>query len=130
VAALYLVHHDMARTLARWVVRLHLHPGNHYVDRVLGGLGAVDPRTLREVGAGTFVYAGVFLTEGVGLLLRRRWAEYLTVCVTGSFLPLELYQLGRHVSLSRLIIVGVNLAIVLYLVVRLRADRRAGRASR
>lgn len=130
MAALYFVQHDMVRTLERWVVQLHLHPGNHYVDGILGRLVSVDPRTLREIGVGTFVYAGVFLTEGVGLLQRRRWAEYLTVVVTASFLPLELYQLGRHVTLTRLIIVGANLAIVVYLVGRVRAERRAGRASR
>lgn len=124
VAALYFANHDVASTLTRWAARVPLHPGNHWVDRVLAPLLSVDPRTLRAIGAGTFVYGAVFLTEGGGLLLRRRWAEYLTVIVTGSFLPLELYELVERVRITCALLVAVNLAIVLYLIARLRADRR------
>lgn len=87
---------------------------------------AVSPRRLEQVGAATFVYAGVFLTEGIGLLLGRRWAEWLTVLVTASFLPLELYELVERLRWSRVLLLAVNLAILLYLVARLRADRRDG----
>ena len=64
----------------------------------------------------------VFLTEGVGLLLRRHWAEYVAVVATASFLPLEAYELIQHVRPTRVLIVAANLAIVLYLIVRLRAE--------
>lgn len=124
MAALYFAEHDAASTLARWVSRLPLHPGNHWVNGALAPMLSVDPRTLRAIGAGTFVYGAVFLTEGGGLLLRKRWAEYLTVIVTGSFLPLELYELVERVRIMRALLVAVNLAIVLYLIARLRADRR------
>jgi uncharacterized membrane protein (DUF2068 family) len=71
------------------------------------------------------VYAGVLLTEGVGLWLRQRWAEYFTVIVTASFVPLELYEIVRHVTVTRVIVLAVNLAIVGYLVARLRRERGA-----
>jgi uncharacterized membrane protein (DUF2068 family) len=64
------------------------------------------------------------LTEGIGLLLRRRWAEYFTVIVTGSFIPLELYELSRHISMTRLIVVAINVAVVWYLIVVLRRGGR------
>ncbi len=76
------------------------------------------------ISAGTFFYSALLLTEGIGLLLRRRWAEYFTVIVTGSFIPLELYELSRHVSTTRLTIVGINVAVVWYLIVVLRRDAR------
>jgi uncharacterized membrane protein (DUF2068 family) len=123
VSALYFANHDIARSLERWVAWLHLHPSNHYVDGAVGRLVAVEPHTLRAIGVGTFVYAAIFLTEGTGLLLRRRWAEYLTVIVTASFLPLELYELVRRVSVTRMIFVAVNLAIVVYLIAVLRRPR-------
>ena len=62
----------------------------------------------------------MLLTEGTGLLLRQRWAEYFTVVVTGSFIPLELYELARHVTVLRLIVIGINVAIVWYLIAALR----------
>lgn len=86
-----------------------------------------NPQTLRAIEVGTFVYAGVFLVEGVGLLLRRRWAEYLTVIATASLLPLEIYELVERVRTTRALIVAVNLAIVLYLMARLRGERRERR---
>jgi uncharacterized membrane protein (DUF2068 family) len=121
--ALYLAGHDSAWTLTRLVARLHLDPGSHWIDRPLAAALALDPRSLRAIGLGTFVYAAVFLTEGVGLLLRRHWAEYLAVVATASFLPLEAYELIQHVRPTRLLIVAANLAIVLYLIARLRGER-------
>jgi uncharacterized membrane protein (DUF2068 family) len=86
-----------------------------------------NPQTVRAIELGSFAYAGVFLVEGVGLLLRRRWAEYLTVIATASLLPLELYELVERVRATRALIVAANLAIVLYLIARLRGERREGR---
>lgn len=123
VAALYLAGHDAAQTLTDWVARLHLDPGGHWIERPLAAALALPPRSLRAIGLGTFVYAAVFLTEGVGLLLRRHWAEYLAVVATASLLPLEVYELIQHVRPTRVIIVAANLAIVLYLIARLRAER-------
>ncbi len=127
VAAVYLTRHDAAQTLARWVAQLHLRPGRHWVDGLLATVLDAKPGTLRAIEVGTFVYAAVFLVEGVGLLLRRRWAEYLTVIATASLLPLEVYELVERERAARALIVAANLAIVLYLIARLRVERREGR---
>ncbi|MFI5377104.1 MAG: DUF2127 domain-containing protein [Candidatus Rokuibacteriota bacterium] len=127
VAAVYLTRHDAAQTLARWITQLHLRPGRHWVDGLLATVLDANPQTLRAIEVGTFVYAAVFLVEGVGLLLRRRWAEYLTVIATASLLPLEVYELVERVRTTRALIVVANLAIVLYLIARLRVERREDR---
>jgi len=120
IGALELLHRDIADTLASLVAHVHIDPENRYLDRALTALWALDDRALRRISAGTFFYAGLLLTEGVGLLLRRRWAEYFTVLVTGSFIPLELYELTRRFTATRLLIIGVNVAVVWYLVHHLR----------
>lgn len=122
VTALYLAGHDATETLTRWVARLHLDPGSHWIERPLAAALALPPHSLRAIGLGTFVYAAVFLTEGVGLLLRRHWAEYLAVVATASLLPLEAYELIQHMRPTRVFIVAANLAIVLYLIARLRSE--------
>ena len=122
--ALHLLHKDLGDVSAAWAAHLHLDIDNRYVDRALSKLLSLDDRKLRVISAGTFFYSTLLLTEGIGLLLRRRWAEYFTVIVTGSFIPLELYELSRHVSMTRLIIIGINVAVVWYLIVVLRGDRR------
>jgi uncharacterized membrane protein (DUF2068 family) len=74
---------------------------------------------------GTFFYALLHLVEGTGLVLRRRWAEYLTVVATGSLLPLEFYEIARKFSVLRVGVLAINLAIVAYVIARLR--RRSSR---
>ena len=72
---------------------------------------------LSTVGAG---YAALFLTEGTGLLFRKRWAEWLTIIATGSFMPLELYELIKEFTPLRLLVLLVNAAVVLFLIYRVR----------
>jgi uncharacterized membrane protein (DUF2068 family) len=71
---------------------------------------------------GTFFYAGLFLVEGIGLLLLKRWAEIFTVIVTASFIPLEIYHLTRQFSVMKIMVILVNTAIVVYLLWRLRHE--------
>ena len=66
----------------------------------------------------------IALTEGVGLLLEKVWAEYLTLILTISFLPWELYELARRPSWMRLGLLLINLAVLWYLVWLLRTEAR------
>src|SRR3981189_2837702 len=65
-------------------------------------------------------YAVLEGTEGVGLAMRRRWAEYLTVIATGLLIPYELYEVIRHVTLFKVGALVLNLAVVGYLAYRKR----------
>jgi uncharacterized membrane protein (DUF2068 family) len=47
--------------------------------------------------------------------MMQRWAEYLTLIVTASFLPLEIYELSVHVSVLKIVAFVVNIAVVVYL---------------
>jgi uncharacterized membrane protein (DUF2068 family) len=85
-----------------------------------------DARKLRELSVGTFFYSALLLTEGTGLLLRKRWAEYFTIIATSSFIPLEVYELARRVSAAKVILLLLNVVVVVYLVINLRRDRRRG----
>jgi uncharacterized membrane protein (DUF2068 family) len=80
----------------------------------------INDRTLEEISVGTFIYAALFLTEGGGLLLRKRWAEYFTIIVTTSLLPLEFYEMVRHPTITKAVVILLNVAIIAYLVFRRR----------
>ena len=69
---------------------------------------------------GTFLYAGLFATEGIGLLMRKRWAEYFTIVTTSLLIPLEVYEMFRHFTIVKLLVTLVNLMIVWYLAARVR----------
>ena len=58
--------------------------------------------------------------EGVGLVLRKRWAEYFVIIVTAIFIPLEIYELVQRFTLIRCGLLLANAAIVWYLIRNLR----------
>lgn len=62
------------------------------------------------------IYAVVEGTEAVGLWKEKRWAEYLTAVATAGFLPFEIYDLTKGVTVFRLGALIVNLAVLVYLV--------------
>ncbi len=120
VGALRLLHKDLAAVAEHWINVFRVDPHNHYIDLLLAKLSILDDRRLKELSVGTFVYAAIFLVEGVGLALRKRWAEYFTIITTSSLLPIEIYELARRVSVGRILVLLINLAIVVYLVFELR----------
>jgi|SRR5262245_42337212 len=126
LATIKLRHRDVTDVLGTWVDQLHLDPGGRLVRTVLVRVADLRPRQLVVVSAGMLFYAALLSVEGVGLLLRRRWAEYFTVIATASLIPLGLYEIARHPNLTRIVVLLVNLVIVWYLVVRLRRGDAAG----
>lgn len=122
--ALSLLHQDIGEVVGSWVRSLRVDPDNHLVQRVLVSLNLLSDQKLELVSAASFLYAALLIVEGVGLWLQRRWAEYLTVVATSVFIPVEIYEIVRQVTLIRIGILVLNVAIVLYLVNRLRTTRR------
>ena len=123
IGALRLVHRDVAVTVEHWVNILRVDPENRYIHRLLARVFQVSPHQLRELSIGTFAYAGLFLTEGTGLLLRKRWAEYLTIISTAGLIPIEVYEMTKHFTVLKAGVLIVNIAIVIYLVIRVRRRR-------
>lgn len=118
--ALKLLHRDVGAIAMHWVHVLKLDPDNHYIHSFLVKVFHVTPKQLKELSAGTFIYAALRLVEGVGLVLRKVWAEYLVVIATGIFIPVEIYELVRRFTPLRLGLLLANVAIVVYLISGLR----------
>lgn len=70
-------------------------------------------------------YAALFATEGTGLLLKKRWAEYFTVILTGTGIPIELYAIWRKVDGLKLAALAINVFIVWFLIFHLSRGWRA-----
>jgi uncharacterized membrane protein (DUF2068 family) len=121
--ALRFLHHDLSQSIEHWIKVLRIDPENHYVNAVMARALNINPKQLKELSIGTFFYAAVFLTEGTGLLLRKRWAEYFTIISTGALIPLEVYEIVKHVTPIKIAVMLLNVAIVVYLVLRLRNER-------
>ena len=123
VGAFQLLHQDLGSVLERWIEALRLDPEQHYLDVALAKASDVSPAQIRQVGVGSFIYAALFLTEGLGLWLRKRWAEWLTVILTSSLVPVEIYEIHRHPSWAKVAVLALNVAIVVYLIYHMRKQR-------
>lgn len=122
LGALTFLNKSVADEAAELVNIVGADPGNHYIHSLLVKLALVDNRKLEEISAGSFFYAALLLTEGIGLFLEKRWAEYFTIFVTASLIPLEIYELVKHISWAKIIILCLNAAVVWYLIVRVKAE--------
>jgi uncharacterized membrane protein (DUF2068 family) len=122
IGALSIRHNHPDHGMAEWVAALAVDPHGKYVNELLAKVSSLDAHQLREIGVGSLIYASVFIIEGVGLMLRRMWAEVMTVIVTTSFIPLEIYEVMEHRSWAKAVVLVVNVLVVLYLLRRLRRE--------
>ena len=119
---------DPVQESAHIISALKLDPDNYYIHKAIEKVSGITPGQLRAIGAGTFLYALLYLVEGSGLLLRKYWAEYLTLVATGLFIPLEIYEVARRPSLIRISLLVINAAIMAYLIYQVRQKGGAGSA--
>lgn len=118
-----LKHHDIPQFLLTYIIEpLRVSPENKVVDWVLDEAAKLTDHKLVLLSDAAFFYALLFCIEGVGLFLRKHWAEYFVVIVTGSLLPFEIWTLVLKVEWWKCGAIVGNLLILAYLIHRLRLD--------
>ncbi len=115
VGALRLLHKDVGDDLAQITAALRFNPESRFVNFVLDEASLVNDPILRRIGLVAFSYAAVSLVEGIGLFLEKAWAEYLTLFITASFLPWEVFEVFRRHTWIRIALLILNTLVFLYL---------------
>lgn len=116
IGALKLVHKDIDDVIWHTLVEvLHRNPESRLVNFIFDKAELLNDPLLKRIGFGAFCYAGLGVIEAIGLYLEKSWGEFLTVAITGSFLPLELHEVIRRVTWVRVSLLTVNTAVVIYL---------------
>lgn len=115
VGALRLLGKDVGDELMHLVDALHFNPESKLVNFLAAQADRVDDHLLRRIGAVVFIYAALDMAEGIGLAMEKVWAEYLTLLITASFLPLEIYELWERVTWLRGSLLTVNILVLVYL---------------
>ena len=124
LGALHLVRDNNAvASVTNLIGRLGFNPGGHYLDHALAKIAQLPPKDFKDLGIGSFIYAALFLTEGTGLWLAKPWAEWFTAIITGSLVPLEIFEIYRHPTVTKVIVLLLNIAFVVYLVLKIRKER-------
>jgi len=115
VGAFRLLHKDIGDMLERMVNHLRFNPEGRFVNFVLDRASLLNDKMLRRIGLAFFCYAALDLLEGTGLYLEKVWAEYFTLAITASFLPFEVYEIFRKLTLVRVSLLAINALVLIYL---------------
>ncbi|MDO8355109.1 MAG: DUF2127 domain-containing protein [Nitrospirota bacterium] len=125
---LNLVHAEIATLFSLLIEALHLNADSRLIHALVLKVDALQPHSVLVAGIVSLGYAGMLLVEGIGLWLEFSWAAYLTVVSTSLLLPFELYEVIEQVSMLRVGVLLVNLAILFYLVSQLKHHALRARA--
>ena len=124
IGVAHLINKNLSQEVLRLAAVLRRDPEGRLVHMVLERVDLIDVHRLRQISVGTFAYSALSLTEGIGLLLEEVWAEYLTLMLTISFLPWELFELARDPNWFRLALLLINLLVLGYLMWLVQRKRR------
>jgi uncharacterized membrane protein (DUF2068 family) len=127
VGALHLIGKDLEGEAVKLASHLRVEQDGRLFTWVLDHVDSITAHRLKQIGIATFFYGGLRILEGLGLVMEKLWAEYLTVGATTIFLPWEMYEICRHPDLIRVGVLVVNLLVLAYLTWSLR--RRLRRAE-
>jgi len=127
IGAHRLLHKDIADQVDLFARYLRFNPESRLVNFLLEKASLVNDPVLRRIGFFAYCYAAVTLVEGIGLYLEKAWGEFLTLAITASFLPWELFEIFRHITWIRASLFAINFLVFLYLLdlVLARARHRA-----
>ncbi len=123
VGAIHFLHKDLGDALLKLAHELRFDSEHRFVDLLMSKADNITPARLKAIGFATFLYSGVALAEGVGLMMEKVWAEYLTLILTVGFLPWEIFELFRHQNIYRVLIMAINLTVLVYLIWLVRRQR-------
>jgi uncharacterized membrane protein (DUF2068 family) len=106
---------DLASAVTSMAITLHLNPESYMVGEVIKYAGMVSGGVVRNVTLVIFSFGVINLVESYGLHKRQRWAEWMTVVGTGLMIPYEIYEILKHVTMLKVLILIINSFIVYYL---------------
>ncbi|MGC8553813.1 MAG: DUF2127 domain-containing protein, partial [Phycisphaerae bacterium] len=108
---------DMAGFFSHWAAYFRIDPQNYFFDVVVNKLHLINAQTMKYLALGTFFYGAIYIVEGVGLALKKVWAEYVIIIETSLFIPWEVYELFKKPSPVHIGIFAANMLLLLYLIV-------------
>jgi uncharacterized membrane protein (DUF2068 family) len=123
VGGLKLMHNkDIAASVQHSVEFFGLDPGRQFTEKILIKASTLSPEKLKALSIGSLAYTGLFFSEGIGLWLRKRWGEWLTVIITSSLIPFEIYEIYERPTGIKVLALALNVAIVVYLIHGIRGS--------
>jgi len=118
-------HRDIWGIAESFLEFLHANPHHHFAGIFIDLVYRISDVRLWKIAVVATVYVILRFIEAYGLWYVRPWAEWLAIASGSIYIPFEAADVLRRADWFRLLILGMNLAIVLYmLMLRLEAARK------
>jgi uncharacterized membrane protein (DUF2068 family) len=111
----------MLRLINEWRIDEHL----YYVHWLLQKVSTVSQGTLVLLAIGNLLYSALAFMEAAGLVLGKRWAYWLVIVDTASFIPIEFYQIIKEFGWVNLVLLVYYFATLIYLFFSVKKNCRA-----
>ncbi len=121
--ALNLVHRNVGDLAMRIIEVLHRDPDGRFAKLLMDKADLIGGHQLRQGALLSFLYAGLCVVEGTGLMMKKGWAEYFTVILTAGAMPVETYELWQRFEWFKVGLLLINVAVLLYLLWVLKRKR-------
>lgn len=130
VGARRMLHKDVGDELAILADHLRFNPESRFVNFILDKASLVNDPLLRRIGLAAICYSALGMAEGIGLYLEKTWGEYLTLFITVSFLPWEIWEIVRRLTWIRASLLIINILVFFYILKLVIDKERQRRSSR
>jgi uncharacterized membrane protein (DUF2068 family) len=121
---LRLMHKDLPQIAIHLMVRLRIEPHSEFGKTILHRMLMVKKGNMGWIAAALFAYVPLTCAEGIGLMMRKLWAEWVTVFTTFALIPVEIREIVVRVTWLRVLLLVLNIAVLIYLTARIKRDRR------
>jgi len=130
ICALLLVHKDAWLYAESLLALFHISTDRRVAQLFLDFADTITDAKLWAAARLAFAYSALRFTEAYGLWHCRTWAEWVAAVSGTLLLPLEVHELFRRVTLLRCGLLIGNVAIVVYMIYVILANRRVhGKSS-
>jgi uncharacterized membrane protein (DUF2068 family) len=130
ICALLLVHKDAWLYAESLLALFHISTDRRIALAFLDFADNITDARLWAAARLAFAYSALRFTEAYGLWRCRTWAEWVAAVSGTLLLPLEIRELFQRVTLLRCGLLIGNVAIVVYMVYVILANRRARREAK
>lgn len=120
-----LVHRDLQALAEELVRHTHLNPASGLPRVFIAWAAELGNGHLMQLALAALAYAAVRLLEAYGLWYERAWGELLAAASGAIYVPFELAELARRPGALSFALLLANLAVVAFMLVRLRRRRAA-----
>jgi len=123
ILLLRLMHRNLPEIAEHLMERLQIQPQSALGHVILHRVLLIKNRSIGLLAAALFAYVPLTCAEGIGLMLRKLWAEWLTVVTTAALIPVEAREILLRANWIRVSLLLANIAVLIYLIIRIRRDR-------